>query len=65
MAKPRSPLGARIALIAAALGMGTMAADRKGTGADPVARTATGLIAAGGLIWLAWAAVKQRLGRKA
>ncbi len=65
MAKPRSPIGARIALIVAALGIGTMAADRKGTGADTVARTSTGLIAAGGLIWMAWAALKQRLGRRA
>ncbi len=65
MAKSRSPIGARIALIVAALGIGTMAADRKGTGADPVARTSTGLIAAGGLIWMAWAALRRRFGRKA
>lgn len=62
--KARTPLGARFALLVAALGLGGLLADRKGLGRDPVARTSTGLIAAGGLIWAGWAALKARLGRR-
>ena len=65
MAKTRSPFGAKLALVVAALGLGTMLIDRKGTGADPVVRRSTGLIGAGGAIWLVWAALKQQFSRRA
>lgn len=63
--KTRSPFGAVVALIVAALGLVAMKTDPKGTGADPVARGATKAIGLGGAIWLAWAAVKRRFSHRA
>ena len=63
--KRRSPFGAVVALIVAALGLVAIRTDPKGTGADPVARGATKAIGLGGALWLAWAAVRNRFSRGA
>lgn len=55
----RPPFGAFVALITAGVAAFAMRRDPKGLGQDPLLRGSSKAIGFGGLIWLAWAALKR------